>query len=135
MFQQYETKFRPLFNEYSCTASKIKLEWSEINNEKIYIGLKIESFINLCMENIKAYTKMVELENQYNKDHLQEAEGYKRLAMLYEKQGEFEKSVLICKEAIIMGDKKTMPERLLRMIKKAHREPTQEEYRLIQRNN
>lgn len=130
---QYEVKFRPLFNEYFNSAAKIKSEWSVISNEKVYIGNRVERFIELCKHNIEAYRKMVALENKYNKDHLQEAEGYKRLAMLYEKQGEIDKVISVCKEAIKHGDVKSMPSRLLRMIKKLNREPTEEESTLIQK--
>ena len=132
---QYEVKFRPLFNEYFDSATKIKSEWSVISSEKVYTGHRVELFIELCKHNIEAYRKMVELENKHNKDHLQEAEGYKRLAMLYEKQGEFDKAISICKEAIQQGDVKSMPSRLIRMIRKLNREPTEEEVALIKKTN
>lgn len=132
---QYESKFRPLFNEYFNSAAKIKSQWSVISNEKIYNGRRVEQFVDLCNYNIEAYRKMVALENKYNKDHLQEAEGYKRLAMLYEKQGEIDKVISVCKEAIQQGDVKSMPSRLARMIKKLNREPTEEELTLIQKQS
>lgn len=128
---QYEAKFRPLFNEYYSSALKIKSEWSIISKDKVYTGQRVEPFIELCNHNIESYKKMVKLENKYNEDHLQESEGYKRLAMLYEKQGCIEEVVLICKEAILLGDTKSMPSRLDRMIKKLQRQPTEEERNLI----
>ena len=130
---QYESKFRPLFNEYFASATKIKSEWSAISNEKVFTGHRVELFIDLCNYNIEAYRKMVMLENKYNEDHLQEAEGYKRLAMLYEKQGEIDKAISICKEAIQQGDVRSMPSRLMRMIKKLNREPSEEEINLIKK--
>lgn len=130
---QYESKFRSLFNEYSASATKIKSEWTAISKEKVYTGRRVELFIGLCNYNIETYRKMVVLENKYNKGHLQEAEGYKRLAMLYEKQGKIDKAISVCKEAIQQGDVRSMPSRLIRMIKRLNREPNEEELNLIQK--
>ena len=135
IFSEFQSKFRPLYKKYSESAAKIKLEWSNINKDKVYFGQKIDLFVDLCTQNIAVYKKMVALENQYNEDHLQETEGFKRLAMLYEKQKDFEKVVYICKEAIICGDVRSMPQRLSRAIAKIGREPTTEEKDLIVRNS
>lgn len=132
-FSKYEEKFRPLFNEYSKSALNIKLEWTAISNEKFYTGQRVNLLIELCKHNIEIYKKMVVLENQHNKDHLQESEGYKRLAMIYEKQEDYEKAIAVCKEAILLGDIKSMPSKLNRMIKKLRREATNEEKELIQK--
>jgi len=130
---EYEEKFSPLFNEYSESALNIKTEWKTISNEKIYSGHRANLFVELCKHNIELYKKMVILENQHSRDHLQESEGYKRLAMIYEKQENYEKAIEVCKEAILLGDIKSMPSRLDRMIKKLRREATDEEKELIQK--
>ncbi|MBQ3598911.1 MAG: hypothetical protein II987_06560 [Clostridia bacterium] len=135
IFSEFQSKFRPLYKEYSESAAKIKIEWTNINNDKVYFGHHIDLFVELCTQNIVVYKNMVALENQYNEDHLQEAEGFKRLAMLYEKQKDFEKVVCICKEAIICGDVRSMSQRLSRAIAKIGREPTAEEKNLIDRNS
>jgi hypothetical protein len=49
--------------------------------------------------------------------------------MLYEKQGRFEEAVEVCKQAYSIGmDERS---RMVRMIKKAGRNPTQDEQRMI----
>ena len=128
---KFEKEFRPIFNEYYASLQKIKKEWSVMYNSKEYSGKGAERFERECLHNIAIYKSMYAVESKYGEDHLTEVEGYKRLAMLYEKQGEYEKAAYICREACAMGiDEKS---RLLRMIKKAGRTPTAEEAALIEK--
>ena len=54
---------------------------------------------------------------------------FRRLALLYERQGEYEKAIEICKQACLYGIDEH--NRLKRMIKKAGRIPTNQEMALI----
>lgn len=54
---------------------------------------------------------------------------FKRLAMLYERQGKYESSIETCKSAIFLGMDER--DRMLRMIKKAGRTPIEEEMEII----
>lgn len=128
---KYEKEFRPIFNEYYASLQKIKKEWSVMYNLKDYSGKKAGSFERECLHNIAVYKLMYSIETKYGKDHLTEVEGYKRLAMLYERQGNFEKAASICKEAILFGNLEGMKGRLAIAIKKAGRTPTSEEIILI----
>ncbi len=126
---KFEKEFRPIFNEYYASVQTIKKIWSIMYNLKDYSGKKSEQIERECLHNIAVFKKMLAIENKYGKDHLTAVEGYKRLAMLYEKQEEYEKAAFICKEACILGiDERS---RLIRMIKKACRTPTAEEMALI----
>ena len=129
---KFEKEFRPVFNEYYASLQKIKKEWSIMYNLKDYSGKKAEHFERECLHNISIYKQMYLIETKYDRDHLTAVEGYKRLAMLYEKQGNFEKAVAVCKEAILFGNLQEMKIRLARAIKKAGRTPTVEETMLIE---
>ena len=129
---KFEKEFRPVFNEYYASLQKIKKEWSIMYNLKDYGGERAECFERECLHNIAVYKHMYSIETKYGKDHLTAVEGYKRLAMLYERQGSFEKAANVCKEAILFGNLDEMKGRLAYAIKKAGRAPTIEETRLIE---
>lgn len=130
--QKFEKEFRPVFNEYYAGVQKIKNDWSVMYNLKDYGGKRAERFERECLHNIAVYKLMYSIEAKYKEDHLTEVEGYKRLAMLYERQGNFEKAANICKEAISFGNLEGMKVRLASAIKKAGRTPTAEELLLIE---
>ena len=128
---KYEREFRPVFTEYYASLQKIKKDWSVMYNLKDYSGKRAERFESLCLHNIAVYKRMYSIETKYGEDHLTAVEGYKRLAMLYERQGNFEKAANVCKEAIQFSNLEDMKGRLAIAIKKAGRTPTAEESALI----
>lgn len=128
---KFEKEFRPIFNEYYASLQKIKKDWSVMYNLKEYSGKKAERFERECLHNIAVYKSMYSIETKYGEDHLTAVEGYKRLAMLYERQGNFEKAANVCKEAIQFSNLEDMKGRLAIAIKKAGRTPTAEESALI----
>ena len=128
--EAFERKFRPAFNNYYASAQQLKSDWSKMYHSKDYGGKRADRFERDCLVNIIAYKVMAEIEDEFGEDHLTEVEGFKRLAMLYEKQGKFEESASICKEAIKMGIDQSG--RMLSMIKKAGRTPTPEELSLLE---
>lgn len=130
--EAFERKFRPAFDNYYASAQKLKADWSKMYHSKDYGGKRADRFERDCLANIKAYRVMADIEDEFGEDHLTEVEGFKRLAMLYEKQGKFEKSASICKEAIKAGIDQSG--RMLSMIKKAGRLPTEEETLLIEQH-
>ena len=72
---------------------------------------------------------MRKIDLKYNEKTPVNVPEFTRLAMLYEKQGEYEKAAYISKEACALGiDERS---RLIRMLKKAGRTPTAEETALI----
>ena len=128
---KFEKEFRPVFDEYYASLKKIKKNWSVMYNSKDYNGKKAEDFERECLHNIKVYKLMYSIETKYGEEHLTAVEGYKRLAMLYERQGNFEKAANVCKEAILFSNLEEMKGRLATAIKKAGRTPTAEETALI----
>ena len=84
----------------------------------------------MCLNDIRYYIEMRKIDLKYNVKTPLNVPAFTRLAMLYEKQGEYEKAAFICKEACLLGiDERS---RLIRMLKKAGRTPTAEETVLIE---
>lgn len=128
----YESEINDIFDKYIVLMNHIQKEWSAIYRSNVYTGEKASSLELDCLTAISYYNKIHKIDIKYNKATPQNCPPYKRLAMLYEKQGNFEKSVSICTSALLNGAYGDgMCKRLVRMIKKANRIPTLEEEYLI----
>lgn len=128
---RFEKEFRPVFTKYYAETKQLQNAWSIMYNAKNYTGKQAEKFETACLNNILTYKEMAAIEDKYGKDHLTIVEGYKRLAMLYERQCEFEKAAAVCRDAIVLGNFEDAKNRLSRMIKKSGRTPTLDEYELL----
>lgn len=131
-FEQYQNEIKSIVSKYYELMTRIEQFWSllyQANNYTGDIAIRVEK---MCLQDISYYKKLREIDIKYNKKPETNIPAFKRLAMLYEKQGKFENSVSVCKEAISFGmDEKG---RMLRMIRKAGRTPTAEETALIENN-
>lgn len=128
----FDNKHRSLADEYFPGMEKIQEDWSIMYNLKSYNGKRADRFAEDCKKNIELYKKMAKIERAYDEIPPPSVPAYKRLAMLYEKQGLFEDSASVCMEALrngVTGD--GMRSRLARMIKKIGRKPTQDELFMI----
>ena len=130
-FQKYEKEFRPVFNQYDNSSRKIKEIWTAIYHAKDYNGKMAESIEKECINNIILFKKMMKIWVKYNESPMTQAEGYKRLLMLYEKQGRYDEAISVCKDACGLGIDESS--RLIRMIKKADRCPNTEEELLLEK--
>lgn len=131
-YAQYEREMRPLWDEYYNNLKEIERDWSKLYNSKRYEGKFADMFETACLRNIELYKKMSQAEIEHGETPPPNAPAFKRLAMLYEKQGLYEEAVLVCRDALdncAYGDK--MANRLERMIKKLNREPSAGERQLI----
>lgn len=129
-FERYQKEVSVVANNYYLTMQQIEKEWSVLYNLKDYEGINAALFEKACKKNIELYKQMRQIDLKYGEKTATNIPAYKRLAMLYEKQGLFEESVAVCKEAILYGmDERS---RMIRMIKKAGRTPTAEEAALIE---
>lgn len=131
-FEKYQKEVKAVSDNYYYLLQVIQREWSVLYNLKEYNGKKAEEFEKMCLKDIACYKEMRKIDLKYNEKTPLNAPAFTRLAMLYEKQGEYEKAVSICKQACTLGiDERS---RLLRMIKKADRTPTAEEIAMIESN-
>ena len=116
----YERQFRPIFNQYYEGAKRLKEEWSVLYNAKTYMGEYAEQFEENCLQNIADYKALYDFEQRHKKEHMTSAEGYKRIVMLYEKQGKMKDAIEYCTEACALGLNEQA--RLERLLKKQERE-------------
>lgn len=117
---------------YYDGLQKIESQWSVLYNLKCFSGPKAEKFISLCEENIQVFFTMKQIEKRYDsEDFPPSVPAFKRLAMIYEKQKNFDAAIKVCIDAIkcsatVDGSKGGMQGRLARLIKKAGITPTAE---------
>lgn len=129
VFEQYQKELKPISNKYYGLMEKIQKSWSVLYNLNDYTGSLADRFEKDCLQDILYYKRMREIDIKYGEKTPTNIPAFKRLAMLYEKQGKYENAVTVCKEAISFGmDEKS---RMIRMIKKAGRTPTAEEMTIL----
>lgn len=128
-FMRYQKEVKQVSQTYYSQMNRIQEDWSTLYNLSVYTGFFGERFEKLCLANIANYKEMLRIDKKYGKKTATNIPAFKRLAMLYEKQGRFEEAVEVCKQAYSLGmDERS---RMVRMIKKAGRKPTPEEQSII----
>lgn len=132
IFTKYQREVKPISDQYYALMEKIQKKWSILYNLKDYTGNLAFEFEKMCLDNITLYKKMREIDIKYGEKTPVNVPAYTRLAMLYEKQEQFEKATAVCLDAIILGIDESS--RLLRMIKKSGRLPTAEETSLVEKH-
>ena len=134
-YEQYQRKIKVVTDRYFPQMHEIERDWSMLYKSKTYVGCKADNLKSKCEENISLYKEMAKIEHEYGYEPPPNAPAFKRLSMLYEKQGKYDKSIAVCVDALkngAFGD--GMPRRLERLIKKTKREPTSVEMHLINDN-
>lgn len=118
---------------YFKTLDDIESMWSVISNLKLTSGPQVDTFVEKCYTNIAQLHNMINLEKTYghSSDVPRSVPAFKRLAMLYEKQGDYENAINICADAIRIGavnddTKGKMYGRLARLISKSGLEVSDE---------
>ena len=128
IFDQYKKEVEYVSTAYFTLLQKIQMDWSVLYNTNNYLGMRANAFEKVCLQGIDYYKRMREIDQKYGQSTPVNVPAFTRLAMLYEKQEKYEESVLACKEAISLGiDERS---RMLRMIKKSGRTPTNDEMKL-----
>ena len=128
-FSRYDSELRPVFSEYNKLIEAIKKQWSNLYKSGNYTGRLANTVEHNCLAAISYYKEIRAIDAKYNQAPMEGTLAFPKLALLYERQGDFEKSISICKAACNEGMEEKS--RLKRMIKKAGRAPTAEELKLI----
>ena len=109
---------------YYDNLQKVESQWSILYNLKTYTGSNADKYIELCRLNIQQFIEMDHLGKNFE-DYETPISicAYKRLSMIYEKQGNFEDAFNVCIEAIQAGieydgTKSGFKGRAARMLKK-----------------
>lgn len=114
-----DKRHKAITDKYFPQIHEIEEEWSILYNLKNYTGERAQKLEQYCIQNIKLYKKMAEIEKEYNQTPPPNAPAFKRLAMLYEKQVRYEEAVSVCSDALFSGAwGDGMRPRLARMIKR-----------------
>lgn len=132
-----EQKYRPLLDKHYKNLEKIGMMYTVANNLSLPNSPQMQKVIDLCLEDISLAPQFLEYHVQEAKlyerkleDWLPNYPSFQRLAIIYEKQKEYQKAIDICQQAIELGFYKDgtngqMPGRLARLIKKANKENIQ----------
>ena len=121
--QPYSTyKPNPIADTYFKHMEQINVMWSVLSNLKTFTGEQAQQLESLCIQNISEYKQYVQYYDGIEPPH--HAPAFVRLAMLYEKQQEYEKGINVCVDAIRSGayednSKGKMYGRLARLINKS----------------
>lgn len=112
--------------KYFSGVEQIESMWSVMYNLGITSGTEADSFVEKCHANLLDLQNMLEVNRKYGYDDTipPHVPAYVRLAMLYERQQDYEKAIDVCVEAIHVGavndgNKGKMYGRLARLIKKS----------------
>ena len=108
---------------YYDNLEKLEERYSVLYNLGLIDGDEVNGFINLCKQNILDFNRFKEACKPYNEEMPPSVPAYKRLAMIYEKQGKYREAIEICATAINNGvvsdgTKGRMRGRLARLIRK-----------------
>ena len=128
-FSKYSSEYKPIFSEYSELLSTIKEQWSILYKSGNYTSRLAKAVEKNCINAISYFQKLQTIDQKYNQKPLSGSPAFTKLALLYERQGDYENSISICKIACHFGVDESA--RLKRMLKKAGRAPNPEELKLI----
>lgn len=128
-FETYIKESEEVSTKYFKLLEKIQKNWSVMYNLKDFTGELAKTTEKECLEGIKCYKEMKEIDTKYGEETPINVPAFKRLAMLYDKQGRYEEAIHVCKKACSLNvDERP---RMIRLIKKAKRKPSQEELNII----
>ena len=128
-FMRYGKEVKKVSDAYYSKLQIIEGNWSVLYNLGTYNTPIAYKFEQDCLSNIADYKEMLRIDKKYGQKTATNIPAFRRLAMLYEKQGRYEAAIEVCKQAYAVGmDERS---RMARMIKKAGRKPTQEEEKIF----
>lgn len=128
-YERYLKEVKVFSDRYYKQMQEIEEDWSTMYNLSVYTGAIADKLEAKCIANIADYKEMRKIDRKHGQTTATNIPAFKRLAMLYEKQGRLEESISVCKKACSYGmDERS---RMARMIKKAKRNPTQDEMKLL----
>lgn len=127
--ESYEKEMRPVFNQYSTCLDYINHNWSKLYHSKNYNSKLSKNIEKKCWEAINYYEDLQIIDMKHGEEGLRGSKAFMKLALLYERRGDFESGIEVCKKAIYLNVDESG--RMKSLIKKAKRDPTEEELRII----
>ena len=136
-YYEIEKQYSPILTEHYKNVEKINMLYTVANNLALPDSKQMQEVIDLCLKDIELAPQILNyckaIANNYNDDlenHLINYVSFQRLAIIYEKQKEYQKAIDVCKMAIQLGFYKDgtagqMPGRLARLINKSNKQNIQ----------
>lgn len=132
-----QQKYRNILDKHYENIEKIDMLYTVANNLSLSTSPEMQKVIDLCLDDIRLapifleYCK--EIANYYKTDLQKQIPTYPsfyRLAIIYEKQKEYQKAIDVCNYAIKLGyirdgTKGQMPGRIARLIRKSRQQNIQ----------
>lgn len=132
-FENYQKEMDNLGKEYSQLLEKLEKCWSELYNKKDYQGPLAKIVEDLCTQGILNYMDLAQIEMKYGYLPPQNCPPYRRLAMLYERQGNYEKAIAVCRQTLCQYvNIDDASKRMLRLMKKINVTPNEKDLQLIE---
>lgn len=131
-YYRIEKQYWSILDEHYKNVENINMLYTIANNLSLPDSPQMQQVIDLCIKDIELAPQILnyckEIANNYDEDlekHLINYVSFQRLAIIYEKQKEYQKAIDVCKKAIELGFYKDgtngqMPGRLARLIKKSN---------------
>lgn len=132
-FARYQAELRPVADRYIELITQIKSDWSRLIHIKDYKSTLANKIEKDCLAAIVLYEKIQKIDKKYDEDPMTGSPVFSKLALLYERRNEYENAINVCKKAYEFKIDET--NRMLKLIKKAGREPTEEERKIISDDN
>lgn len=126
----YEKELRPVFNKYNKLLDLIQHQWPDLYKSKDYNSKLAAKIEKECDEAVSYFKEIQKIDSKYNQPVMNGSPIFTKLALLYERRGDYEKSIKVCKMAIEIGMDES--KRMEKLIRKAGREPTSEEFSLLE---
>lgn len=136
IYPSYYTETDLIAYTYYKGLGDIEERYSVLYNMGLIDGSEIDDFILMCKNNITEYKLYSEILQKDGLEVPHSVPAYKRLAMIYEKQGNYKEAIEVCAEAINNqayddGTKGRMRGRLARLIRKYDGDVPQNILRLL----
>lgn len=128
-YQDHEKEMRPVFDKYFKRINNLKSDWSRLIHTKNYNSKLATKIENNCLEAIDFYEELYYIDRKYNQDPMTGSPAFSKLALLYERQGEYEKAIEICKKAYEFDIDETA--RMQKLIKIIGRDLTTDEKKIF----
>ena len=123
LISDFQSRPGALYYEH---MDQIETQWSVLTNLKMYTGDQADAFEEFCKRNVREFYEMVGYNKGKNQDYVSpsRAPAFVRLAMLYERRGDYKNAISICADAIRAGcyddgSNGKMYGRLARLIRKS----------------
>lgn len=102
-------KYRPILDEHTKLLEKIGSQYTVARELGGYEGADMDKVIELCEKDMALAEHVIEFDRLYNEirgithEPPMPYQSFKRLSIIYEKRGDYERAAMACKRALDLG--------------------------------